>query len=574
MFLKLNDVINFFMPRMSLDSLFGGGGGGGGAANQTVTQQNAVSAFAAPYVENMLGKAEALTSQPYQTYGQQRTADFTGLQNDAFGAAENLGTAQQTTDASNMAAQAGIGALNTQYQGGQFGNAYNGLQAYNPGQYGQQAVQNQALQNYQMQGPADVQSKGYDAASMQAAQTGYNPNLQTFQMGPAERVSAQNFGGQSAQEYMSPYMQNVVDIQQREAQRTADIAGAQRGANAARSGAFGGSRQAVMDAEAARNLATQKGDIQAQGLNAAYTNAQQQFNADQARQMQAQQSNQNAGLTTGQQNLAAQLGVQNLGAGQIGLQTSLANLSSQQQAAVQNQAAQNQAMGMNAQQAMQAALANQQAGLTTGQQNLAANLGIQSLGSAQSLAAQQANQQTNLATQQAQQQANQFGYGQQATNAQNMAQYQQAANALNANQQQFGANLGLQGLQTANQAAATLGQLGQNQYAQQTGNINLQNALGTQQQQQQQNVLNQQYQDFLNQKQDPYNKLAFQQSMLSGLPIASSTQSVYSNPSMLSQVAGLGTAGAGAYGLSKGMKKGGVTRSGLDHLGMYNATKN
>jgi hypothetical protein len=90
------------------------------------------------------------------------------------------------------------------------------------------------------------------------------------------------------------------------------------------------------------------------------------------------------------------------------------------------------------------------------------------------------------------------------------------------------------------------------------------NQLGTQQQQQQQNILNQQYQDFLAQKQDPYNKLAFQQSMLSGLPITSNVQNVYSNPSMLSQVAGLATAGAGAYGLYRGAsgnKKGGAIKA-------------
>jgi len=97
------------------------------------------------------------------------------------------------------------------------------------------------------------------------------------------------FGGAEAQQYMNPYMQNVVDIQQREAQRQADIAGTQRNAQAVGAGAFGGSRQAIMDAEAARNLATQKGDIQAQGSNLAFQQAQQQFNADQARRMQAQQ---------------------------------------------------------------------------------------------------------------------------------------------------------------------------------------------------------------------------------------------------------------------------------------------
>jgi len=102
------------------------------------------------------------------------------------------------------------------------------------------------------------------------------------------------FGGQTAQNYMNPYMQNVVDIQQREAQRTADIAGTGRNAQAVKSGAFGGSRQAIMDAEANRNLSTQMGDIQAQGLNQAYNQGQQQFNTEQ--QLGEQSKQYGAGL--------------------------------------------------------------------------------------------------------------------------------------------------------------------------------------------------------------------------------------------------------------------------------------
>jgi len=158
----------------------------------------------------------------------------------------------------------------------------------------------------------------------------------------------------------------------------------------------------------------------------------------------------------------------------------------------------------------------------------------------------------------------QTAYEQAANQFNQDAQRRMQAQQANIGQQQFGANLGLQGLQTGLAAAGQLGTLGQQQYAQQTGNINLMNQLGTQQQQQQQNILNQQYQDFLAQKQDPYNKLAFQQSMLSGLPITSNVQNVYSNPSMLSQVAGLGTAAAGAYGLYRGAsgnKKGGAIKA-------------
>ena len=125
------------------------------------------------------------------------------------------------------------------------------------------------------------------------------------------------FGQQDAQQYMSPYMQSVVDIQQREAQRQGDIAGTQRGAQAVKAGAFGGGRQAIMEAEAQRNLATQKGDIQAQGLQSAYQQAQAQFNADQARRMQAAQ------LAEQSKQYGAGYGMQGLqtalqGAGQLG----------------------------------------------------------------------------------------------------------------------------------------------------------------------------------------------------------------------------------------------------------------
>jgi hypothetical protein len=78
--------------------------------------------------------------------------------------------------------------------------------------------------------------------------------------------------------YMSPYMQNVVNAQQKGAQREADIQGQVQGAQAARAGAFGGGRQAIMQSEAARNLASQKSDIQGKGLQAAYDNATAQYN--------------------------------------------------------------------------------------------------------------------------------------------------------------------------------------------------------------------------------------------------------------------------------------------------------
>jgi hypothetical protein len=109
------------------------------------------------------------------------------------------------------------------------------------------------------------------------------------QYDPTNYQSQSITGGNALQQYMSPYMQNVVDIQQREAQRNADIAATQQQAQATKAGAFGGSRDAIMRAEAARNLAIQKGDIQATGLQNAYQQAMGQFNTEQQARQQAAQ---------------------------------------------------------------------------------------------------------------------------------------------------------------------------------------------------------------------------------------------------------------------------------------------
>lgn len=80
----------------------------------------------------------------------------------------------------------------------------------------------------------------------------------------------------SVQDYMNPFLQNVVDVQAREARRTADIGRTSEQARLAQAGAYGGSRQAIMEAERQRNLGTQIGDIQSKGLMAAYEQAQKQ----------------------------------------------------------------------------------------------------------------------------------------------------------------------------------------------------------------------------------------------------------------------------------------------------------
>ena len=105
-----------------------------------------------------------------------------------------------------------------------------------------------------------------------------------------------DFSSANIQGMMNPYMQNVVQRQQADAQRQADIARQAQGAQAARSGAFGGSGDYLMRAQAAGNLARQKGDIQAQGLNNAYNQAMQQYNTQYQQNAQQQQFGAGLGL--------------------------------------------------------------------------------------------------------------------------------------------------------------------------------------------------------------------------------------------------------------------------------------
>jgi hypothetical protein len=489
---------------------------------------------------------------PYSQNAADYIAPFSPLQNQAMGAAGQLGTSPELDMASNLAGAAGQRAMNMDYQAQNFGNQFqapqeyraqnfgNQFQApqdYRTGQFNAQQVNAPQLQDLQMQGPADVNA----------------PNLQQYQMGPAERVSTQDYTGQNVNKYMDPFMQDVVGVQQREAQRQADIAATQRAGQAVKSGAFGGSRAALLDAEAARNLALQKGDILATGRSAAFQNAQQQFNQQQQAALQAQQANQGAGLTVGQQNLASQLQTQGLGAGQ-NLQAQLANQGMGFNVGQQNLASRLQTQGLGSGQNLQAQLANQQQGMNAQQMREQSR----QFGAGQGMTAAQQRAQYGLAGQQAGEQSRQFGAGQGMTAAQQRAQYGLAGQQAGEQSRQFGANLGLQGLQSGMQAAGQLGTLGQNRYAQQTGNIGLQNQLGAQQQAQQQRYIDQMIQNYGTAQQYPQQQLAFMSGLLRGLPLQTATTQQYqAAPSTVSQLAGLGMAG---YGLSR-MKKGGKVKA-------------
>lgn len=129
--------------------------------------------------------------------------------------------------------------------------------------------------------------------------TGFNPlQMQAAQgaatLGPTPQVAqasdiAANVAGQAAgagtnyygmvqnpamvSSFMSPYMQNVVDVQKQQAISDYGRTLPTLGSNAARVGGLGGTRSALLQSEAQRNLGNQLQGIQATGLQNAYQNA-------------------------------------------------------------------------------------------------------------------------------------------------------------------------------------------------------------------------------------------------------------------------------------------------------------
>ena len=198
----------------------GGGGGGPSGPTQTTVQNTSIPEYARPYVETMLGATQQQLFNTQQTpegttqitgvkgytpFGaagsgmgpteqaaaQSAVAGFTPLQQQAQQGIAGLGVPGQfdaATQAAMLGTQAALGA--GQYQPSYFGNQFRAPGRYAPGQFSMVQAQAPELQQYQMQGPADV-----NAPTAQAATLGAAPTVGAAQMqGPSatsfERVGA------------------------------------------------------------------------------------------------------------------------------------------------------------------------------------------------------------------------------------------------------------------------------------------------------------------------------------------------------------------------------------------------
>jgi hypothetical protein len=124
-----------------------------------------------------------------------------------------------------------------------------------------------------------------------------------------------------------------------------------------------------------------------------------------------------------------------------------------------------------------------------------------------------------------------------------------------------GAQVGLQGVTgqqagygLANQAAGTLGQLGTQQLAAQTGILGLQNQIGGQQQGQQQQIINQAIQNYAQAQEAPMTAFNQYNALLRGYAVPGQTTTQYqAQPTLANQLAGYGTAGVSALALNNAL---------------------
>jgi hypothetical protein len=507
-----------------------------------------------------------------QSLGAQQRADFLGNQALGYGQAGQMyGDVGQMYGAQG-AQQAQLAAQNAQRQAQMFGQGavQTGQQALGYGAQGAGYGQGAVNLGQQATNLARQQGLGYGAqgAGYGAAAAGLAPQAQRYGQGAADigmgglgfGAMGAGFGGRGAQAaeqgfgageafarqatdpaatkaYMSPYMQNVVDFQKTQAARDFQIAQQARQAGAVAKGAFGGSRQAIENAEAQRNLMSQLQGIEGIGAQKAFEDAQrqQQFGANLGLQgLQAGYG----GLGLGMQ--GAGVGLSGLGTAMQGQQAGLAGLG--QAGSLYGQGMQGAGVGL---QGLQGALAGSAQGMQGyGQGIQGAQAGMQGVQGAL------AGYNTGLS-----------GVGQQLAAGQlGLAGTGQGIQGAQAGMQ--GAQAGLQGVQGATQAGqyglaglgqgiqagSALGNLGGQQLGAQQNIINAQSTLGGQQQAMEQQKINQAIQDFATQQQYPFMQLGMLNNLLRGLPMQSmSTQQYQAAPSMLTQ--GLGAAGtlAGAY---------------------------
>lgn len=154
-----------------------------------------------------------------------------------------------------------------------------------------EALANQPYQTYQgplTAGASDIQNKLFTGVGSLNFPGNLGKNFSStdaYQL-PTYSADGTATGGAAgtpglASQYMNPYLQSVLTPQLEELRRQSQITQMGNNAKMANAGAFGGGRQAIMDAENQRNLMQEQNKTVGQGYANAYDKAMGQFNTEQ-----------------------------------------------------------------------------------------------------------------------------------------------------------------------------------------------------------------------------------------------------------------------------------------------------
>jgi len=194
-------------------------------AGFTGTESN-LSNWAGPYVTNMLGQGQALANMPYQAYTGPLTAGESALQSKV---SKGLGDIAFPTN---------------------LGQSFSSSGAY--------------------QLPS-LSTNAYDAAPIGQGAGAASSGVTSANTAP-QGIAAQ---------YMNPYLESVLTPQLAELRRQSQINLQPSLAKLTQAGGFGGSRQAIMESEANRNLLQAQNQAIGQGYASAFDKAMGQFNTEQ-----------------------------------------------------------------------------------------------------------------------------------------------------------------------------------------------------------------------------------------------------------------------------------------------------
>ena len=261
--LEIETEDKFLNKKLNSHVCYSGGGGGG-------SQQQDIAPTLRPYVTDVLSRAKGQVDTPYQAYPGERVVGFTPQE---------------------LAAQQGIQQMAGQY----------GLASMAPGLTSSSAYYNPAYSYLGQTGQALGQQAGALAEAPRLFGTQealYGEALRPItgiqqQLTGAERLLGESamrqrgaareigrdevgrFGltSEDIQQYMDPYQQAVVDIEKEQARQDALQTAQAIAAKSAGAGAFGGSRQAILESQAASDLGKRLSDIQTRGSQAAYQQA-------------------------------------------------------------------------------------------------------------------------------------------------------------------------------------------------------------------------------------------------------------------------------------------------------------